>query len=98
MDKSDYLNNLFKEDFKNISQSEIFVVILTDHYIKSPYTAMQLGIAIVMDKSILLLVKEGCEIPSNVLKVAKGMRTFYNPDDIWLDYKRLIADFERMKE
>lgn len=48
-----------QDNAEKISQSEVFVSLVTPSYLNDPYCAMQLGLAILLDKPIYLLVKRG---------------------------------------
>lgn len=65
---------------KRIEESDAFVSIFTTNYEQNPQCALELGIAIMLDKPIYLLVEKGTPIPSNLKKVANGIE-FCDRDD-----------------
>lgn len=77
---------------EKIGSSDLFVSVLTPAYLDDPYCAMQLGLAILMNKPIRLLVKEGTDIPPGLLKVADKVKYYRGPDDIGLGMDFLLKD------
>lgn len=78
----DYLIESVKKNAEKIGNTDIFMSIVTKDYLDDPYCAMQLGLAILMDKPIRLLVKQGCPIPSSLKMIAERI-VFYGPlDDV----------------
>lgn len=63
-----------------IKQSSVFMSLFTGNFEKDPQCALELGIAILLDKPILLLAPKGTKIPRALERAATGI-SFYNPDD-----------------
>jgi hypothetical protein len=45
-----------------------------------PHIPMQLGLAMLLDKPIIVVAPEGAYIPVNVLRAARAVK-YFNPDD-----------------
>ncbi len=92
MDNDDYLIGVVKKNAEKISKASVFVSVVSANYLESPYCAMQLGLAILLNKPIRLLVKEGIVLPENLVKVAEKVEYFMAADDIGLASDRLLED------
>lgn len=55
---------------EKIEQAEAFVSIFSMNYKENPLCALQLGIAMMLDKPIALLVIAGTSVPKNLSKIA----------------------------
>lgn len=55
---------------EKIEQSSIFLSLLSESYKTDPTTALQLGIAILLDKPIGIIAVEGAVIPKSLQKLA----------------------------
>ncbi len=89
-----WFQSMVADSGKKIEESEGFLSLLTTSYKESPQCALELGIAVILDKPILLLVPDDVEIPNNLLKIAKGVQRFKTDD--MEDMKR--ATNELMKD
>jgi len=65
-----------KRNAEKISESDVFLSLVTSKYVEDPYCAMQLGLAILMEKPIYLLVKDGTHIPNHLFKIADKIEHF----------------------
>lgn len=65
-----------------ISDSENFCSIVTDNYLKDPLCATQFGMALFMDKPIILMIKVGTKLPKRLEKVADGIVYFHDDADL----------------
>ena len=81
-----------KRNAEKIGNCEVFVSIVTPNYIEDPHCAMQLGLAILMDKPIRLIVEEGTKLPENLRKVADRIEFIKGPDDVGLAAQKLMED------
>jgi hypothetical protein len=59
-----------KEMADKLEESTVYTGIFTENFKKDPTCALQLGLAILMNKPILLLVQEGVSVPAALAKVA----------------------------
>jgi hypothetical protein len=66
-----WLNDCISRNGKNLEKSSVFTAIFTESYLKSPECALQVGLAMMMDKPIILIADKNTRIPSNLIKVAK---------------------------
>lgn len=89
-----YLIAEVKRNALKIGKSDIFISIVTQSYLDSPYCAMQLGLAIILDKPIRLLVKEGTKLPKSLEKICERIEYYSNPDDIGLVSNKLLDDLK----
>ncbi len=84
-------NEFVKKEIDKISNSDVFVSLVTKDYLKGNCRcALEIGLAILLDKPIRLLVKEGTHLPDNLLKVADKIMYFKSEEDIGIVGKRLI--------
>jgi hypothetical protein len=74
-----------------IRESGLFLAIFTDAYTRDPLALMQLGLAVVLDKPVLLLARAGATIPENVRRMAHGIEEFHDLSDLEPATKRLLT-------
>ena len=67
---------------QGLKDSEHFISIFTEEYMKDPLCLVQLGMAVMLDKPIFLMVEEGMwdTLPKNLKAIAKGMTPFKKGD------------------
>lgn len=78
----------FKKWFKDIvadsgakiENSDCFMSLFTPNYKQSPQCALELGIAIMLDKPIALLVSKGTTVPAVLERIATAIE-FCDSDD-----------------
>ena len=85
------MKEVAKRSGEKIINSELYVSIFTQNFIENPQCCLEFGIAMMLDKPITLLVKEGTAIPENVRRAAKAIEFYKGPDDIEAATKRLMA-------
>ena len=87
------LRKIAKGSGKKIEQSSIFLSIFTENYENDPVPALQLGLAMIMDKPIVLVVPEGVIVPENIKKVAQAIEYFDRDDKASMGKatRRLVA-------
>ena len=78
----------FKSNFEKISNSDIFLSLVTQNYLNDAYCALQIGIALLLDKPIVVVIKEGIECPNKLAFVAKDIFYFKDDDDL----QRIVKD------
>lgn len=93
--RDDYLRQAVSRFFDKVAGSAVFLALLTDAYQRDPQALMQLGMAVVLDKPLLILVAEGTPIPENVRRLARAIETYTTMDDASIAASRLL---EKAKE
>lgn len=68
---TEWLQEAVKRSAKPIQQSNMFVSLATKNYIESPLCALQLGLAILMDKPIVIIADKNEKMPEALVKIAK---------------------------
>lgn len=68
---TEWLKRANKGSAEKIKDSDIFLSLATDNYMDSPLCALQLGLAILMDKPILVVANTDQKVPENLLRIAK---------------------------
>ena len=71
-----WLRKVAESSGEGIEKSKIFLSIFSKSYKEEPECALQLGIAVLLDKPIYLVVPHGVEIPENIKRLAKGFEYF----------------------
>lgn len=92
--ENNYMVNQVKANAEKIGESKIFVAFVSQNWIESPYCAMQLGIAILLNKPIRLMVPEGLNIPTNLKLLAEKIGVFKGPDDVGIVAEKLLGDLK----
>ncbi len=69
---------------------DVFLSIVTEHYLRDADALLQLGMAVALDKPIYLLVREGTVLPENFRRLARGIETWKTAEDMELAAKRLL--------
>lgn len=81
----------------HIAESENFCSIVTDGYLADPLCATQFGMALFMDKPIILIVKVGTKIPKRMEKVADGIVYFHDENDLKNASERFKAVWDKIQ-
>lgn len=71
LDLDKWLKNAVESSAEPMEKSAMFISIATKSYLKSPLCALQLGMAILMDKPIVLIVDKNEKMPEALVKIAK---------------------------
>lgn len=79
-----------------MADSTNFCSIVTDDYLKNPLCATQFGMAIFMDKPIILMVKVGTKLPKRIERVADGIIYFHDEKDLKNATVRLKAIMDKL--
>lgn len=87
--------NYYEQLVEKLSSSQVYLALITNNFLKDSKCATEIGLAVLLDKPIILVVKEGTKLPENLKKVAKKIEYFKGPDDIGLVTKKVI---ETIKE
>lgn len=66
----DKLREITRNSMSGIINSKVFLQIYTTTIAEDPAAALQLGLAMMLDKPIYLIVLRGAELPKNIEKVA----------------------------
>jgi hypothetical protein len=83
-DFNEWLAKAAKASGDKIADSSIFASLVTKNFLKSPLCALQLGLAILMDKPILLIVDKDEKISPALVKIARQIERvdFNNQSDL----------------
>lgn len=87
-----WLQRITKNSGSRIEQSSVFLSIYTIDYEREPQCALELGIAVLLDKPIYLLAPEGLKVAENVQRLARGLERYEagNSDSLEAATKRLV--------
>lgn len=82
MDKEtkNYLKRVVKGSAEKISESAVYLGLFSDNWEKDPVPIMQLGLAMVMDKPIVMVALDDVPIPENIRKVAVAIERVRRDD------------------
>jgi len=89
---SDWMKKVVEDSGKKIAGSDIYCVIYTESFMKNPRCALELGLALLMNKPIRLLVQKGTPVGASLRKVADRIEEYIGPDDLKAATKRLLID------
>lgn len=81
-DLKDWAHKVVEKSRPGIAESESFCSIVTENFLDDPVCATELGMAIFMDKPIILMVKTGTKLPKHLEKVADGVVYFQDKNDL----------------
>lgn len=82
----EWARKVVERNLEGIKESATFASIVSDKFLEDPYCATQMGMAIFMDKPIILVVKAGTKLPTRLERIADKV--------IWFDGE---ADLEKKK-
>ena len=89
------MNDFVKKEIAKIESSDVFVSLVTPEYLGDNWQcALEIGIAILLNKPIRLLVKEGTKIPNSLERLAEKIEYFKSEEDIGIVGKRLLSDLK----
>lgn len=54
-----------------IKDATIFTAIVTDNFLKNPLCALEVGLAVLMDKPIFIIVDNADKVPAHLVKIAR---------------------------
>jgi hypothetical protein len=93
--KQESLEAAAKRNRDMLKDSRLFLCLFTENYETDPICALQLGIAVLLDKPICLLVPRGTSIPKHVERLAEGIEYYEggNIDDVKAATSRLVKSF-----
>lgn len=79
-----WIEEATKKTKPGIEGSDIFASIVSPNYLNDPLCALQLGIAILLDKPIFLIVERSAKIPPGLVRVAQHIERadLSNPEDL----------------
>lgn len=69
-----WFKNIVEDSGKKIESSNTFMSIFSTDYKESPQCALELGIAIMLNKPIVLIVVDGTEVPLALEKIAVSIQ------------------------
>lgn len=75
-----WLKKAAKASKDRIKSSQVFLSIWSEGLQKDPLCALQIGLAVLMDKPIGIIAPEGQALPLSLLRVSAGVN-FYRPED-----------------
>ncbi len=67
----DYMKRVVDESGAKIKGCEVYASLLSEDFMKNPQCLLELGMAIVLDKPIVVIAINGQKVPENLRKVAK---------------------------
>jgi hypothetical protein len=73
-----------------IGKSAVFLALSPDKMKDDPLPILQMGLAVLLDKPIIILAREGEPIPSNVQKIALEVVRFRDGD--WNEGQRRLTE------
>jgi hypothetical protein len=77
------LKDAAKRSFEGIQEAATFLALFSDDMREDPICLMQMGLAVYLNKPIVLLVPEGVEVPENLLMMARKIEYFRrDPEDM----------------
>ena len=88
-----WLRKAVKSSGDKIEESAMFISVVSKDFKEDPLCALQLGIALLLDKPIGIIALKGCEIPDNLAGVAKAIEIIEG-DDIQAAGERLIKSMK----
>lgn len=98
MNEEEYMKLVVEKSSDKIKESEVFVSLVTENYLKSGKAAIELGLSIFYDKPIIMAVLEGTELPKKLVQVADKIVYYKSYDDMGQTLKKAIDDFFKEKD
>lgn len=93
-DQEKWLKKAVKSSGDKIEQSSVFLSLMSKSYKEDPLCALQLGIAVLLDKPIGILVEEGVEVPSGLAAFAKGIEPYKDISNVTEAAGKLIKKMD----
>jgi hypothetical protein len=60
---------------REISSSTIYLSLFTESFTKDPVCLIQLALAVILNKPIMILVADGIKVPKNIVRLAYAIDT-----------------------
>lgn len=70
------LQEVTDRSLEGVEKSAMFLALFTPSFKKDPVTLIQLALAVVLDKPIILAVEKGTIIPDNMHRLARSIEYF----------------------
>lgn len=77
---------------KEITGSEALIAIASSNYFRNAMCAMQLGLAIMHNKPIVLIVPKNTNLPTKLVKFADSIQYVDSPDDVTIAAERGLKE------
>lgn len=73
-----------KKSGPRIEEATVFTALATKNFMKNPQCALELGLAVLMDKPIILIADHNEKLPENLIKIARAIQRvdLENPEDM----------------
>lgn len=75
MSNSEWMDDVIENSGSKIKASDVFTTMFTKNYLENPQCLLELGIAIVLDKPIVIIAVDGIKVPENLKKIAVMVET-----------------------
>lgn len=90
-DDERYLDRELRRLRRKLEKSSVFLGLITENFMRDPQCLMQLGMAVVLDKPIVMIVLPGTVVPENLKRLARIIEEVQSPEDVEPAMARLIA-------
>ena len=77
---------------EKIEESSIFLTLLTDNYKSDPVCALQLGIAIMLGKPIVVVANDEIDIPDSLARIADKVEVYSEKEGMEKAVTRALKD------
>ena len=67
----EWMRMIAQKQGPRIKQSQMYMSLVTDNFLEDPRCALELGLAILMNKPIVLIAEPNQKIPEALVKIAK---------------------------
>lgn len=67
----DWLKEAVARNAPKMQESSMFASIVTDGFFKDPTCMLQIGMAVLMDKPIVIIADKDTKIPASLMKIAR---------------------------
>ncbi len=96
-EEKEWLDENAKRSGEGIESSSLFFTILTKGYKEEPLCALQLGIAILLDKPIAIVALDGVPVPRVLQKLAFAIEHCNTQDDFKDATARIMKKADELK-
>lgn len=86
------IEDTYQKNYRLIEGSQVFLSLYNKKMGDDPLPAMQLGIAILLEKPIYLLVKKGDVVPDKMRKIADRIEYYESKHDLECAVNNLLKE------
>lgn len=88
----DQMRKATKESAEKIKNSALFLTLITENFFRDPIAMIQLGLAIMLDKPIVIVTVDNTAVPKHLALIAKSIHKFENTKELDEGIRKILNE------